>query len=84
MATRSKNPCTGNNPISLAAQANNGDSFILDMAVSSVALGKIEVADLKGHEIPDGWAIDKEGKPLKNAKDFHGLLPLGGDEKSSK
>ena len=31
----------GTNPISLAAPANNGDSFVLDMATTAVALGKV-------------------------------------------
>jgi len=34
--------CTlGTNPISMAAPANDGDSFVLDMATSAVALGKV-------------------------------------------
>lgn len=34
--------CTlGTNPISVAAPASGGDSFVLDMATSAVALGKV-------------------------------------------
>lgn len=34
--------CTlGTNPISVAAPAKHGDSFVLDMATSAVALGKV-------------------------------------------
>lgn len=31
----------GTNPISVAAPGKDGDSFVLDMATSSVALGKV-------------------------------------------
>ena len=34
-------PTLGTNPISLFAPAKDGDSFELDMATSSVALGKV-------------------------------------------
>lgn len=38
--------CTlGTNPISVAAPANDGDSFVLDMATSAVALGKVRGGD---------------------------------------
>ena len=81
--TRSKKPCIGTNPLSLAAPGLEGDSFVLDMAATTVAKGKLEVADCNNKPIPEGWAIDKNGRPLKNFKDFYALLPLGGDEKSS-
>ena len=31
----------GSNPISVAAPAKDGDSFVLDMATTSVAMGKV-------------------------------------------
>ena len=84
MPTRSKNPCIGTNPISVAAPSSKqGDSFVLDMATSAVAMGKLEVAVCKQEHFPEGWAIDKNGQPLKKIDAFHALLPLGGDEKSS-
>ncbi|CAG2105678.1 unnamed protein product [Medioppia subpectinata] len=81
--TRGKEPFFGTNPLSLAAPANNGDSFVLDMATSVVALGKVELADRKGEPIPNNWAIDKNGQQITNPKDLNALLPLGGVEKSS-
>ena len=35
----------GTNPLSVAAPAKNGDSFVLDMATSAVALGKVRPQD---------------------------------------
>jgi LDH2 family malate/lactate/ureidoglycolate dehydrogenase len=81
--TRAKNPTLGTNPLSLAAPANEGDSFVLDMAASVVAIGKIEIAERKGDPIPEGWAVDKNGKSIEKSSDIHGFLPLGGYESSS-
>ncbi|CAI5441792.1 unnamed protein product [Caenorhabditis angaria] len=39
--TRSAKPALGTNPISLAAPGVNNDSFVLDMASTTVAIGKL-------------------------------------------
>lgn len=39
--TRSKERTFGTNPITLAAPGKNDDSFVLDMATSTVAFGKV-------------------------------------------
>lgn len=38
-------PILGTNPISLAAPGLNGDNFVLDMATSTAALGKVYIFD---------------------------------------
>jgi LDH2 family malate/lactate/ureidoglycolate dehydrogenase len=53
----------GNNPIAIAVPSNNEYPFVLDMALSSVALGKILFARSKGASIPDTWGVDKSGAP---------------------
>ena len=40
--TRSKQRTFGTNPLTLAAPGKDGDSFVLDMATSSVAFGKVK------------------------------------------
>lgn len=76
--------CTlGTNPISLAAPANNGDSFVLDMATTAVALGKAELKDRKGESLPSGWALDDTGHETYDFKKLAGLMPLGGKEENS-
>ena len=61
--TRGAKPTYGTNPISLAAPSTTkDDSFVLDMATTTVALGKVELARRKGESIPDGWAADHEGR----------------------
>jgi LDH2 family malate/lactate/ureidoglycolate dehydrogenase len=51
----------GTNPISLAAPAAQEYPFGLDMATSTVAIGKLAVALRWGKPIPEGWALDPRG-----------------------
>lgn len=84
--TRSKNAALGTNPISFAAPANGDDSFVLDMATSAVALGKVEIQRRKNEPIPKGWAIDANGEVTTDANvafTAGSLLPLGGAEETS-
>ncbi|CAC5370862.1 Malate dehydrogenase [Mytilus coruscus] len=81
--TRARKPTLGTNPLSLAVPAKDKDSFVLDMATTTVALGKIELHDRKQISIPDGWGVDSEGKMCNVAKpviETGGLMPLGGSE----
>lgn len=77
---------SGTNPLSFAAPADNGDSFVLDMATTAVAVGKIEIQKRKDLPIPHGWAMDTKGKMTTDAKvgfESACLAPLGGDEITS-
>jgi len=68
--------------LAVAVPAGKKPPFVLDMATSVVAGGKLEIARREGASIPEGWAIDKEGKPVtdptKEVRGEGGLLPLGG------
>jgi LDH2 family malate/lactate/ureidoglycolate dehydrogenase len=70
----------GNNPLCIAAPCVDGVHFILDMAMSVAARGKIRAALTAGAPIPQGWAVDSDGAPTTDAaaalKGF--LLPFGG------
>lgn len=74
----------GTNPISVAAEGTGGDAFVLDMATTTVALGKVEIAERSGkQEIPLQWGADSSGRPCTNPKEIlggGGLLSLGGTE----
>ncbi|KAJ7998249.1 hypothetical protein DPEC_G00220660 [Dallia pectoralis] len=81
--TRAKECTLGTNPLSVAAPANNGDSFVLDMATSTVALGKIELHERRGDTIPEGWGCDSQGRISTDPREVlngGGLVPLGGSE----
>ncbi|KAI6240212.1 hypothetical protein M3Y99_00478400 [Aphelenchoides fujianensis] len=83
---RSAEQALGSNPISCVAPALDGDNFALDMATSTVAFGKVELAETKGHaEIPAEWGADANGRPTTRPADVlqgGGLLPLGGREEA--
>ncbi|MEQ3626431.1 MAG: Ldh family oxidoreductase [Celeribacter sp.] len=52
----------GNNPASWAAPAGRHAPMMVDMAHTAVARGKLYVAKAQGRDIPEGWAIDTEGR----------------------
>jgi LDH2 family malate/lactate/ureidoglycolate dehydrogenase len=53
----------GTNPWSVAAPAGRHPPFMMDMANTGVARGKIYLARQRRERIPEGWAIDAEGRP---------------------
>lgn len=73
-------PFLGTNPLAVGFPAKEELPFILDMATSVVARGKIIVASQKEEDIPLGWAIDKQGRPTTNANEAldGSVLPVGG------
>jgi LDH2 family malate/lactate/ureidoglycolate dehydrogenase len=78
--TGGKRPFIGTNPLAIGVPAGNEAPFLLDMATSVVARGKIIVASQKGEEIPLGWAVDKDGIPTTDAEAAldGAVLPVGG------
>ncbi len=84
--TRGREPMFGTNPIAFAAPARRNPPFCLDMATSTVAIGKLRLAWLDGRELPEGWAIDDEGRPLRDPAEAMAqrlLTPLGGTAEMS-
>jgi L-2-hydroxycarboxylate dehydrogenase (NAD+) len=81
--TYGKTAVMGTNPISVAVPSDKEYPYVLDMATSAVAYGKIQVYEKKNQQIPDGWGIDEDGHVTNNPSMIkpggHGaLLPLGG------
>lgn len=73
----------GTNPMCYAFPAGKHEPVIVDMATSAAANGKLEIAQRTGKAIPDGWIIDKNGKPSTNPhelKEGGSLVPLGSDQ----
>ncbi len=78
--TYGKRALLGTNPLSVAAPAGRERPFILDMATSVVAAGKVEIAVRTGQMIPDGWLVDPEGRPTVDPHALWNggaLLPIG-------
>ncbi len=69
----------GTNPIAVAIPAATEPPVVLDMAPTVAAFGKVRLKAQRGEEMPVGWMIDRNGKPLTDAKraDEGFLLPIG-------
>lgn len=78
--TNGKEKLLGTNPLAISIPAEEENPIIYDIATSAVAKSKIKQALVEGKQIPDGWAIDKNGKITNNAEDaLNGLvLPMAG------
>ncbi|TYO62434.1 Ldh family oxidoreductase [Bradyrhizobium hipponense] len=73
----------GTNPIAIAVPSNLKAPFLLDMATSAVAVGRIDLAVARGEQIPKGWIVDGEGRSTTDPREYRKggtLLPLGGTE----
>jgi LDH2 family malate/lactate/ureidoglycolate dehydrogenase len=79
--TRAAQAMFGTNPIAFAAPAGKQPAFCLDMATSTVAIGKLKLAILHGKPLPRGWALDSTSRITADADaalEARLLTPLGG------
>jgi (2R)-3-sulfolactate dehydrogenase (NADP+) len=54
----------GTNPIAFSVpDGQGGVALQFDQSTTTVALGKITMAKAAGQSIPEGWAVDKDGRP---------------------
>lgn len=75
-----KAPLYGTNPIAFAAPLGEGrPPLVIDLALSRVARGKIMAADKAGKPIPEGWALDPDGRPTTDPKAALAgtMIPIG-------
>jgi len=71
----------GTNPVAAAFPRRKGDPLVIDLALTTVVRGRIMMAMRKGERIPEGWALDRDGKPTtdpKEAIERGSLFPIGG------
>jgi LDH2 family malate/lactate/ureidoglycolate dehydrogenase len=72
------------NPIAVAipsaASDEGGAPVVLDMATTVAAYGKVKAKAQRGETMPEGWMIDRQGRPLLDPKRAEEgfLLPIGG------
>lgn len=68
------------NPIAAGIPSGKENPIVLDMATTVAAYGKVKAKAKAGQMMPEGWMIDREGKPLLDpARSEEGfLLPIGG------
>jgi L-2-hydroxycarboxylate dehydrogenase (NAD+) len=69
----------GTNPIAIAIPAEEEAPIVLDMAPTVAAFGKVRLKMQRGEEMPVGWMIGRDGKPLTDPKRAEEglLLPIG-------
>jgi len=71
----------GTNPLCFAVPAYKQMPFVLDMATTTTAAGKLELAARLGKAIPSGWALNEKAEATTDpraAQKGRRLLPLGG------
>jgi LDH2 family malate/lactate/ureidoglycolate dehydrogenase len=77
----------GTDPLSFAAPSADGVPFLLDMATTTVAAGRIRNKANEGLPAPDGWLLDAEGRPSNDplvAREKGGFMTsLGGSPENS-
>jgi L-2-hydroxycarboxylate dehydrogenase (NAD+) len=68
------------NPIAIAAPGARNEAIVLDMATTNAAYGKVKIKAQRGEAMPEGWMMDREGRPLTDPKRANEgfLLPIGG------
>ena len=59
----------GTDPVAFAFPRKGADPIVVDLALTTVTRGKIMVAMQKGEKIPEGWALDRHGKPTTDPKE---------------
>ena len=68
------------NPIAVAVPAAEEPAIVLDMATTVAAYGKVKTKAQRGETMPEGWMMDRSGRPLTDPKRANEgfLLPIGG------
>ncbi len=74
----------GTNPIAFGIPRRDGFPLVLDMATAATARGKIILAGQQGDDIPEGWAVDADGRPTTDpAEALEGaVVPFAGPKGS--
>ena len=81
----------GTNPIAVGIPTDEEFPFLLDMATSVKAMGKVTYMEACGKELPDNWITNDEGKIITDSRGVTrevyskkaALLPLGGQGEDS-
>ena len=78
-AAGGKHPIFGTNPVAAVFPRAAGLPLMIDLSLSEVARGKLMVAAKDGKPIPEGWALDAEGRPTTDPKAglAGSMLPIG-------
>lgn len=70
-------PVIGTNPLALA-MGQGVDRVVIDVATSTATMADIRNARVSGAPLPEGIALNGEGRPTSLASEVAALLPRGG------
>jgi (2R)-3-sulfolactate dehydrogenase (NADP+) len=75
-----RRPLLGTNPIAAVFPRAGAHALMIDLSLSEVARGKVMIAAKERRAIPLGWALDRDGKPTRDAAAAleGSMLPMGG------
>ncbi|MGN6144316.1 MAG: Ldh family oxidoreductase, partial [Mesorhizobium sp.] len=78
-------PLLGTNPMAFGWPRPNQPPYVFDFATSVAARGEIELHRRAGRPLPEGWALDAEGRPTTEpeAALAGAMLPFGGHKGSA-
>lgn len=78
-AAGGKHPIFGTNPVAAVFPRAAAAPLMVDLSLSEVARGKLMVAAKDGKAIPEGWALDAQGRPTTDPKAglAGSMLPIG-------
>jgi (2R)-3-sulfolactate dehydrogenase (NADP+) len=71
----------GTNPVAAVFPRKDQQPIVIDLALTTVVRGRIMMAMRRGERIPEGWALDRDGRPTtdpKEAIERGSLFPIGG------
>lgn len=69
----------GTNPLAFGCPREGHRPLVIDLSLSKVARGKIMAAKQRGESIPEGWALDAQGRPATDPAAALGgtMIPVG-------
>lgn len=78
-------PLLGTNPFAFGWPRRDTPPYVFDIATSVAARGEIELYRIAGKPIPEGWAVDAEGRPTTDpeAALAGAMMPFGGHKGSA-
>jgi (2R)-3-sulfolactate dehydrogenase (NADP+) len=68
MAWGGKRPLLGTNPVAAIFARKTAPPLVVDLSLTQVTRGQIMLLAKEGKPIPEGWGMDKDGKPTTDAQ----------------
>ena len=76
-APGSRDPATGTNPIAFSFPTED-EPLVVDLGTSAFMGTDLIFQERRNAVLPEGVAIDAQGKPTRTPSEVHALLPFGG------